>query len=278
MALHDAYLRRTPFELTFPDAEAAEDFTSSVASAGEESGVDLADLQAFVTLGAVSVFLRRLQPERAHAEVAYDYAMLLYHAFHFAHNGARPLLVSEATARSLVEGTAAGGDAGGRRLDAPGSAGYAQLPRNLFWLQSSPDAAAEAVDGFFWCLGDAGLLHVLLIAGIRDDRPGFAVVPLPEAPWADAATWLDAPIRPGGGDFATTLPGGELEDLYSFTAAGEVLKLVARLFAHVQARPGAPVDGSPRLDQPAEPAGSGANPAPPDGSGPARSALPYRRI
>jgi hypothetical protein len=294
MALHDAYLRRTPFELTFPDAGAAEEFTSTVAAAAEEAGVDPADRRAFVTLDAVGSFLRRLQPGGAGPQATYDYALLLYHAFHFARSGARPLLVGEGTARTLVEGEGtkdavadavksgpAGGDVAGNHgaprpavgaepvatraaddfLEVPAPAGYAQLPRNLFWIRPSPDEPAEAVDGFFWCLGEAGMLHVLLTAGIRDERPGLAVVPVPEAPWADAADWLDAPIRSEGPDFATTLPGGELEGLYSLVAAGEVLKLVARLFAHVRAHPGAPVDGPPRPL-----------------SGPTPSTLPYRRI
>ncbi|MCG6987479.1 MAG: hypothetical protein LJF06_04795 [Gemmatimonadetes bacterium] len=270
MALHDAFLRRTPFELAFPDADAAAEFTSVVASAAEGAGVDPVDRRAFVTLEAVGSFLRRIQPggtERVGPQATYDYALLLYHAFHFARSGARPLLVSEETARALVEGEGVGGDpadqaSGNGVLEVPARAGYAQLPRNLFWIRPSPDEPAEAVDGFFWCLGEADMLHVLLTAGLRDDRPGLAVVPVPEAPWADAADWLDTPIRSRGPDFATTLPGGELEELYSFVAAGEVLKLVARLFAHVRAEPGTPVDG----------------PARPDPSEPTPSTLPYERI
>lgn len=299
MALHDAYLRRTPFELTFPDADAAAEFTSAVASAAEGAGVDPVDRRAFVTLEAVGSFLRRIQPGgagRLGPQATYDYALLLYHAFHFARSGARPLLVSEETARALVEGEAPGdGTPGGDPpdhasrngvLEVPAPAGYAQLPRNLFWIRPSPEEPAEAVDGFFWCLGEAGMLYVLLAAGLRDDRPGLAVVPVPEAPWAEAADWLDTPIRARGPDFATTLPGGELEELYSFVAAGEVLKLVARLFAHVRANPGTPVDGPPRppgASQTAEPASTelatptGA-PARPDLSRPAPSALTYQRI
>lgn len=285
MALHDAYLRRTPFELTFPGADAAAEFASAVASAAEEAGVDLVDRRAFVTLEAVGSFVRRIQPGgagRVGPQATYDYALLLYHAFHFARSGARPLLVSEETARALVEGEGAGGGA----LEAPAPAGYAQLPRNLFWIRPSPDEPAEAVDGFFWCLGEAGMLYVLLAAGLRDDRPGLAVVPVPEAPWAEAAEWLDAPIRSRGPDFATTLPGGELEELYSFVAAGEVLKLAARLFAHLRANPGTPFDGPPRPPggpetaepAPAESATPTDAPAGPDLSGPAPSTLPYQRI
>jgi hypothetical protein len=186
--------------------------------------------------------------------------MLLYHAVRVARAGARPLLVTETTARALV-------DAGEHvvSLEAPAPAGYAQLPRNLFWIQATPTDVAEPVDGLFWSLGEQGLLHILVVVGMRDDRPGVAVVPIPEAPWADAPSWLDAHIRPEGTDFTTTLPGGELDVLYSFLAAGEVLKLTARLFARVQARPDTVVDGSP---------GSTHR----EGAGPIPSALPYRRI
>lgn len=289
MALHDAYLRRTPFELTFPDAETADEFVSSVASAAEAAGVDPADRRDFVTLDAVGSFLRRIRPEgdgRVGPEAAYDYALLLYHAFHFARHGASPLLVSEGTARALVEGGTT--TPAGLTLSDP--AGYAQLPRNLFWIQPSPDEPAEAVDGFFWCLGEQGLMHVLLAAGIRDDRPGLAVVPVPEAPWAEAAEWLDAPVRSEGRDFASTLPGGELDELYSFTTAGEVLKLAARLFAHVAAGPAAPAVESPPSHADAAPAADAApsddaDPADAPGaspmldtSNPTPSSLPYRRI
>jgi hypothetical protein len=261
MALHDAYLRRTPFELTFPDAEAADGFTTSVGAAARDAGLDPLDRQAFVTLGEVGAYLRQLEAGgtgRVGAETAYDYALLLYHAFHFARAGAPTLLVSEATARALVDDEAG---AGTDLPDLPAPAGYVQLPRNLFWIRSSPGEPAEPVDGFFWCLGSDASLYLLLAAGMRDDRPGLVVVPVPEAPWADAPEWLEARIRPQGGDFATTLPGGELERLYSFTAAGEVLKLAARLFSHVGSHRGDLVDGS---------APAAATPTP--------STLSYRRI
>jgi hypothetical protein len=260
MAVHDAYLRRTPYELTFPDTQVADDLVAAVLAEARESGVDPADRRAFVVLNAVSAYLRRLQPEGRRPEAMYDYAMLLYHAFRFARAGARPLLVTEATARTLVEE--------GERvvsLEAPAPAGYAQLPRNLFWIQATPADVAEPVDGFFWSLGEEELLHVLVVAGMRDDRPGLAVVPVAEAPWVDAPTWLDARIRPEGEDFATTLPGGELEVLYSFLTAGEVLKLTARLFARLQAHPDIVAEG---ISGSAQKGGVGPNP----------STLPYHRI
>ncbi|MCG6954448.1 MAG: hypothetical protein LJF04_00525 [Gemmatimonadetes bacterium] len=260
MAVHDAYLRRTPYELTFPDPRTADDLVAAVISEAQEAGVDPADRRSFVVLGAVGAFLRRLQPEGRRPEAMYDYAMLLYHAFRFARTGARPLLVTETTARALVdEGERVGS------VEAPAPAGYAQLPRNLFWIQPTPTDVAEPVDGLFWSLGEEGLLHILVVAGMRDDRPGLVVVPVPEAPWGDAPSWLEARIRPEGKDFATTLPGGELDVLYSFLAAGEVLKLTARLFARVQARPDTVAEGISGSTQE-------------ERVGPIPSALPYQRI
>jgi hypothetical protein len=257
MALHDAYLRRTPVELAFPDRDAAAEFVAEVVTEARDAGVDAGLRQAFFALPAVSRALGRLRPGEPRPEATYDYAMLLYHAFHFQHAGAYTLLVGEETARALVDGRAGDGPP-----VAPAPAGYAQLPRNLFWIRAAPGETPEAVDGLFWTLAEEGWVHVLLAVGIRPDRPGLAVVPVPEAPWAEAPSWVAAPMRSDALDFATTLPGGELEALYSLETAGEVLKLVARLFAHLHANPDALAVGAP-------PAGAG---------GPPPSVLPYKRI
>jgi hypothetical protein len=269
MAVHDAYLRRTPFELIFPDSGAADRFVDDVTAQARRADADPGQRQVFLSLPAVAAELRRLQPDEPRPEARVDYAMLLYHAFRFAEAGEPVLLVSEATVRRLVENEEAGGDAddaapgGTPAVELPAPAGYAQFPRNLFWIQSSPDVPAEAVDGFFWSLGGDGLLRVLLAAGLREDRPGLAVVPIPEAPWADASGWVGVRVRSDGDDFATTLPGGELEGLHSFAVAGEVLKLVARLFASMQAS----TDVAAAVTE-----------APLEGGEPPPSTLPYRRI
>jgi hypothetical protein len=132
------------------------------------------------------------------------------------------------------------------------------------------------VDGFFWTAATDGTLHLLLAVGIREGRPGLAVVPVAEAPLSEAASWLAARVRAEGEDFRTTLPGGELEGLYSLTAAGEALKLAARLFAYEHAVPAAvekhmpPSDGHDGAERHAE--GEGAD------GGPEPSRLPYRKV
>jgi hypothetical protein len=187
----------------------------------------------------------------------------------------RPVhLVDVHVARYLVEGPAPGGTP-----EPPARAGYVQLPRHLFWVGGEGDEAAEPVDGFFWTLSTDGSIHVLLATGMREGRSGLAVVPLPDAPWAEAGAWMDAHVREVGADFATTLPGGELEGLYSFTAAGEVLKLAARLFAYEGAVPEAVEKHAPPTNGRDHGNPVGAESREPGGSeGPTPSSLPYRRI
>lgn len=286
MSLHDAYARRTPFELAFPDEEALDDFVRSVEAEAEMHGVDASNRVAFSMLGAAGAAVRRMQGPDAPAEAIQDYLALLYHLYHFVRHG-RPLhLVGVHVARFLVEGSPGGpgGEDTTEVAEPPARAGYVQLPRHLFWIGGG-EQTAEAVDGFFWTVAEDGVLHLLLATGMREGRPGLAVVPLPEAPWSEAGAWMEARVRPEGKDFRTTLPGGELEGLYSLTAAGEVLKLAARLFAYEAMAPESvekhmpPSDGHGRPAAGAAGAGSDAvaGAAQPD-DGPAPSRLPYRKV
>lgn len=256
MPFHDAYLRTTPFELAFPEGSAPLGRMRDIAEEAASRGADTGDLGAFAMLGSVNGALRELGGPEATADAIVQYAVLLFHAFHLHASAGGAYLVETPACRYLVDGWE--GDAA---PSTPAPAGYVQLPRNLFWIHTDDAVPAEAVDGLFWT-ASAGRLYVLLVTGVLEGRPGMGVVPLPEAPLDDAAAWVGARMRQDGEDFATTLPGGDLEGLYSFTTAGEVLKLVARLFAYVASVPGAVTEESP--------AGG-------DGT-PAASALPYRRV
>lgn len=243
MPIHDAYARLTPYELVFPDPEEADELLERIRSEAEAAGgVD--DLQGFMLLGSVGAFLRGLRPAEAHGEAMHQYASLAYHAWRF-HEAGRPfwLLGIHAT-RFLVDGAPSR-----TAPPLPAVSGYLQLPRHLFWVGGSGDDTPEPADGLFWNRSEGGVLHVLLAMGMRGDRAGLGVVPVADAPWSDAARWLEASVRPDGDDFATTLPGGELEGLYSLETAGEALKLLARAFAYLDAYPEAVA-----LREPAPPA------------------------
>ena len=232
MSFHDAYLRLTPFELAFPDGGAE-------GSVAPESAASLRELGA-----------------------------LAFHAVPFRRAGCVTLLLDVELCRFL----AAQGPGPAATVTPPAPAGYVQFPRHLVWAQAVPGDPPEPVDGFFWTVGAGDVLHLLLATGIREGRPGLSVVPVAEALLAEAPGWLHARMREAGEDFATTLPGGELRGLYSFVTAGEVLKLAARLFAHLSAAPQAASEKAPALEV-ARPGEHGSGTAAPQPSG-----LPYRRV
>ena len=248
MRFHDTYARRTPFELAFPDSRRFDELVTSVAEEAEQLGVDPWNRGAFLLLGSVGALLRELKPPESGSETFQEYGTLAFHAFHFHRSGGHVVLVTTALARCLVEQEPPPGDVqeeDSGSVEAPAPSGYIQLPRHLFWVRTAPDDPPEPVDGLFWTLSGDEVLHLLLVLGLRDDRPGLAVVVVSDAPCEDAMHWLHAEMRTGRTDFETTLPGGELDGLYSIEAAGEALKLVARLFRYMVASPTSLTDHRP---------------------------------
>jgi len=262
MALHDRYLRRTPFELLFPEPERAGPFADSVFEEARARGVDPYHPQMFATLGGVAAKVLELRADDADADGGYPYAALVFHAVHFARAGTAAYLLGTAAVRTLVEGEVAGGDPA-----PPASAGYLQLPQHLFWVEGDAGTVPESLDGIFWAATPQGTLHSLLVTGIRADRPGVGIVPLPEAPLADAGAWVGAMVRSPdeGRDFESSIPGAGLDTLYGVRTAGEALKLLARFFAVADG-------GRPVVRMAGPEPGSG--PA----SGPVASLLPYGRM
>ena len=243
MPLHDEYTRVTPFELLFATPDEAGTFSASVAEESEGRGADIDAPHAFVTMGVVTDFIRRIEGDDAPPEAIHQYGALAFHALHFSRAGLPLYLLSTHAARFLVEGR--GGDD-----PAPVSpAGYLQLPQHLFWMNDGSETP-QSVDGLFWKTTASGFLHTLLVTGMRSDRGGVGVVPLPEAPLADANGWLDVDARGDGSDFHNAMPGAEIDALYLFSTSGEVLKLLARFFAYVRTVPAALVEGavSPRVE------------------------------
>lgn len=236
MSLHDTYARRTPFELAFREKSRAEALMEAVAEEAEGRGADPEEPHAFVTMGAVAAFVHELEGPDAPAGAIHQYGALAYHGLHFARAGYPLYLLNTHAARYLVGGVPEGEPV------PPTGAGYLQLPQHLFWT-TGVDGTPESVDGIFWTLTRRDMLHTLMAIGIRPDRPGLGVVPLPEAPIADTGAWLTVDARGDGRDFANDLPGGDFDALYGVETAGEVLKLLARCFAYLSAVPAASVAG-----------------------------------
>lgn len=259
MSLHDRYARVTPVEIALPDAEARTDLFRRIAEEAAAGAGHPDELAVFMQLDEVGAALRELRAPDVGGEAIHRYAVLLHQAFLFERAGRHVILPATGVLRYLADGapTPTG------PLQPPAEAGYVQLPQHLVWIEAGA-GHPESVDGMFWSLAPGGTLRLLLALGMRGDRAGLSVVPVAEAPWADAADWLEASVRPDGRDFATTLPGAEFDGLYSFETAGEPLKLFARLCAYLAVFPDSVRAGSP-----------------PDEAGaddPAPSTYPYRRI
>ncbi|CAN5741601.1 hypothetical protein BH23GEM11_BH23GEM11_15370 [soil metagenome] len=250
--------RPTPFALGLPGRRWVQERFAAIEEEARSRGTDLADPSKFLLLAQVGASLQDLRPDEGETspELFHTFGMFLFHAFHLLRGGTRGLLldVERSAARYLVEAEPTPG-AWDRSLPAP--AGYLRLPQNLFWTRPGGEAApAEPVDGISWCTGadaasagtDAGAategdtgLSLVVITGVRGDRPGFSVLPLPVVPMADVEAWLGRKARPEGAgeDFETTLPGGDLGNLYSVETTGEVLKLVARALGYAVTTPDA---------------------------------------
>jgi hypothetical protein len=85
----------------------------------------------------------------------------------------------------------------------------------------------------------------------------------------DARAWAVERAREGGEDFATTLPGGELDGLYSVVTVAEALKLAARAFAYMARTP----EALGEIERAPHPTEVDADPG-----APRPSLLPFRRI
>ena len=249
-----AQARLTPYELVF-GAEAMDDrLFPPIAEEAEARGIPLDDPDRFLFLTSVGQLLRGIagDPEEAPAtpeaqeaaaladeagELMRQHGRLLYHAFHFWRAGRNLLVLDPAVARALVDEAPAVGE---WTLTVPSRTGYLQLPRNLFWAAPAPGMRPEPADGFFWVYSDAGsaaaALQVLVALGLRPDRPGISVVPA-EGVLDHVSHWASERGREEGEDFRSTMPGGELDRLYSLETATEVLKLASLCFWHVSTRP-----------------------------------------
>lgn len=236
MSLHDEWARVTPIELLFRSAEDERTLLDAIEEEVQGRGASPELPHSFVTMGSTAAFVSSVAGPEASDEEIQRVSALAYHAVNFRRLDGRLYLLDTAASRYLVGGVPGGA------APLPTRAGYLQLPQHLFWLED-PSAAPESIDGIFWTATSDGVLHTVVVTGVRADGSGVGVVPLPEAPLAATDEWLDVTGRPDGEDFATSLPGSDLDRLYGVASSGEVLKLLARLFAYVHAVPDALLEG-----------------------------------
>lgn len=237
MAVHDDYARVTPYELLFPAPEFPDERFPAVQAEADARGTDVANPAAFAMSGAVQGILADLRPEDETAEgaqpptrvpqTAHGHALLLYFAFHFwCMKSQRPplALIRRSTLRTLLAGEP---PSPGWETALRGRAGYLQLPQHLAWLEEPGAERPESVDGFFWTATRDDAFQAAAITGVRPGRPGYGVVPVPPEPLQSLSSWTAGPGREDGNDFATDLPGAELDGLLGIRTPAEVFKLLA---------------------------------------------------
>ncbi|NNM32391.1 MAG: hypothetical protein HKO53_04970 [Gemmatimonadetes bacterium] len=229
MAVHEAYARVTPYELLQPDEGWLEQHFPSVADEARQRGTDPWNPAAFAMLGAVGAAVGDLSPE----DVAPggDHGLAVYFTYHIWNTGADLAFATTDAVRTAVSGVSSGTETVGQDSWAAfvGRAGYVQLPQHLVWLESDGEDGPESIDGLFWAASPRQVLQVALVAGIRPDRPGFVLVPVPPQPLLELDGWRGEPAREGGGDFQSDLPGAELEGLLGLKTPAEAIKLAVGL-------------------------------------------------
>ncbi len=244
MNLHDAYGRVTPAEIAFGGRDALTAFAAAVDAECEDSELDPVEVDDFAGVTAVEAFVRKAYDGPPTGPAAHSYALLAFHAYHLARADFQNYLLAVPVVRFLVDEAQRG------EPSPPHRSGYVQLPRHLVWEESG--AGPSSVDGIYWSLTPRGVLHALVVAAVRPEAGQILALPLPVAPIEDANRWLTLEARPDGPDFASRLPGAELDQLYSLTTAGEALKLLARVFVLLSERETsmtpAPVDSKARAE------------------------------
>lgn len=300
MAVHDDYARVTPYELLFPAPEFPDERFPAVQAEADARGTDLANPAAFAMSGAAQGILADLRPEDETGDDrlgAHGHALLLYFAFHFwrlesqrpdPKEAPRPepapawpplALIRRSTLRTLLAGEP---PTPGWETALRGRAGYLQLPQHLAWVEEPGAERPESVDGFFWTATRTDAFHAAAITGVRPGRPGYGVVPVPPEPLQSLSSWTAGPGREGGDDFATDLPGAEIDGLLGIRTPAEVFKLLAlaleRWTEAAQTSADRPASSrSPRLVVPTPASAAAPNERPPGSTAgsPAPSRLPH---
>lgn len=248
MPVHDDWLRITPYELAIPGRAFVDRHFPAIAEELEARGGDPGDAGAFVLLAAAGAALKEVRGEDEDPALIHQHGLLLFHGWHLWRAGEPLFLLREGAARRVLGEDPA---APGWSVPSEPAAGYVQFPQHLVWIRQGEGERPESVDGFFWAPSSGDTLSLLYVSGVIRDRPGFSVVPLPALPRGEVGRWADVRVRDEGEDFATTLPGGEMEGLRSLETGGEAVKLAARILRALEG-----TDSASRRS-PKEPSGPG---------------------
>lgn len=227
--MKDSVGRLTPYELAFGGARFSEDVFPAIAEDARRCGADPWRRVEFTRLESVAALLEEVLPEGDDAAAVDQYLHTLYHAYHFWSAGCPIYAFGASVLRALVESPP---DLSGWRFRAPRPALYIELARNLFWAEVS-GGAPEPVEGLHLvCEGGRGSseIELLLVLGMRAERPGFSVAGVSFDPGR-------LPAVAGAETFRSDIPGAELAGLYSLRKISEAAALALRSLWYIDANP-----------------------------------------
>lgn len=236
--------RPTPWDVVFSDETFESTTFPAIEREAAERDIDPSTPDQFLLLSTVGTLLHELAPDAEPSaagglqpiDAVRAFGPLAFQAFNFRRHDRTVVELDEADTRSLLGARDAIGD---WSFKVPAPAGYLQLPRNLVWAHVADDVPAEPADGIFWTVTSSERTHaaeephaiaLLLVLGLREDRPGFTVVDATASPPDPPGHWGDTDAREDGGDFENILPGGELSSLHGIVTVAELFKLVSRAF------------------------------------------------
>ena len=250
--------RATPYELILEPLE--HDAFPEIRAEAEQRGRDALGHDDFLLLGLVGATLSSMIADDSPPEAVDQYGDLLWQGYRFWAAGRRLYAFGDAVTSKLL---APRYDMVGWLLAAPPSC-YLQFPNQRLWTRVAQDAPFEPVDGCFVTADETTIdaravvdLRILLVLGLRPERPGVSlVIEHFEIAPSEAEERAAAPWQAGEDAFSTSLPGGEKRGLRTLSTQGELETLVLRslhtldtraklLVAH-PAQPSAPA-GTSRL-------------------------------
>jgi hypothetical protein len=222
--------RVTPYEIAFGETRFAESAFPGLAEESKRRGVNTLRYDHFTALEGVTALLEQVLPDTAEAAAIDQYVQILYHCYHFWGAGCRVYAFEPPVVRSLVERPP---DLRGWSIRIPEPSQYLELPKNMFWAQVTEAGPPEPVEGMF-VVGEGieapAQLDVLVVLGLRSDRPGFSVAGLRLD--HEQARELEEPAR-----FESDIPGAERAGLYSLQRYSEAATLALRTLWYLDAYP-----------------------------------------
>lgn len=222
--------RITPYEVAFGEERFPEHDFPALADESQRRGMSTWRYDHFTQLESVALLIEQVLPENAEPAALDQYVLILYHCYHFWSAGCPVYAFEAPVLQSLIEMPP---DLAGWSFRAPAPSLYLELPKNLFWAKVTESGPPEPVAGMFAAReaeSPAAEADILVVLGLRSDRPGFSVAGLRLDPGRTRR--LDEPV-----DFESDIPGAEQSGLYSLQRHCEAAAAALRTLWYLDAYP-----------------------------------------